>query len=134
MNMLIILIFLLVASSPELQNKFLNLINLPSDYAQYSSVIYGLILFIIYAAIKNFGQVKENFFFEVTNDDDRCRGGLYNGKAVTFQYSPAGSSSSCPTNKQESLGMIDKKQDNLPLYGAGYYSNEPNWPNMKTII
>lgn len=126
---LIILLLLLIASSPELQNKFTNLLD--NSLKDYSSVIYAFALFLFFIFLKQMmSSLREGFFFQVSDDIKKCSG-PYVGAPTTFQYDAVGSGK-CKSQENPPMGYINPNGE-APMYGAGYFSQSPYFPSRDIL-
>ena len=138
-QLLIVLVLLLLATSTKMQSKFISLVNggIPNDYV---AIAYAVFLFLLYLLLKNLrGNLKESFFFEVSPDLQHCNG-LYNGACLHYKYDALGHDSGVSncSNKPEAEGLWDPNagtKQQAPTYGGGYYSDSPNFGNdFKAIV
>jgi len=117
---IVVLLLLLVATSFQMQSRFLSLVPIPSEYTSISFSFALFIVFLIINKVFKLMKITEPFFFEVDdNNISRCSG-LYNGMPTTFQYNSAGSEN-CKKNKDEPLGFINP--NGSESYGSMLYYN-----------
>jgi hypothetical protein len=122
-------VFILVASLIPLQRFFArgfgdNFVTSSGDPTLTANLLYALIVFLFFVLFYYFipqssdKKNKENFFFEVSKNNPKCRGAFY-GKPTTFQFETVGNN--CYTGAPMcGHGMI---RDCLlcNVYGKGQY-------------